>query len=286
MAVGMTLVKVGLTGAAVAGIVLTARAVHAKEQRRLAARKSAAKRPLPIPPGNGGDGGATPGPAPDAGEAYPAPEACLQGVYSRAPLPPESNMYHAASLNGRIALEDLRMHLDYKAQPVLMLHLLEAIEKEPSVRSVMVRRALEDVAPNCDWWVDVGDMTPAQQLVFAGATELEKVAERELGWTHPTTSRKNMIPREYLGLPTTGDLQLQTGQAVELLVVEGPQMDFGEHVIAKQVAPGVVQVWDRFREQDVSPRFGHRHGFSVGTQVGIETQAPTSVYRVYPKEWT
>jgi hypothetical protein len=286
MAVGMTLLKIGLTGATLAGVVLTAKTVHARDQRRLAERKSAQTRPLPLPPApGGGNGHATPSPTPDADVDYPPSQPCLQGVYSRSPLPPESNMYQAASLNGRIALEDLRMHLDYKAQPALMLHLLEAIQNEPSVRSVMVRRALEDIAPNCDWWIDTSDMTAPQRLVFDSVLELEKAAERELDWRHPTAARKNMIPREYLGLPSTGDLHLATGQAVELLVVEGPQMRFGEHLIAKQVAPGVVQIWDQFRGHDVTPRFGHRHGFSVGTEVGIETQVPTSVYRVYPKEW-
>jgi hypothetical protein len=213
----------------------------------------------------------------------------MGGIYSRMPIPPDANLYEAASLPTRVVLKDLRMHLDYPAQQAIMLALLDKIASEPSVRSVMVRRVLEDMAVECDWWVPEADMLPSQRLAYASALELSAAAETERGWEHPAQARKNMIPREYLGMPSTGTLQLSPDQRVELLVVEGPQMRFGEHVIARTLQGGPnprVVVVPTFKGNDVSPRFGDYHGFDVNTEVVIESSPPTSVYRVYPKDWS
>lgn len=219
---------------------------------------------------------------------FPPPDACVVQIYSRSPLPPEHGLYESAVQETKIALKDLRMNLVYRAQTEIMLAMLERIQQEPSVRSVMVRRTLEDLAPRCDWWIDDDAMRPSQRLVYQSALALAEAAEIELGWDHPQTARKNMVPREWLGVMSTGPLQLVPGQHVEILVVEGPQMEFGEHVIAKTLsggsAPKVVVV-PTFRGVDVAPRFGPHHGFNVGTQVVLESSPPTSAYRVYPKEW-
>lgn len=220
-------------------------------------------------------------------EEFPAPDPCMAGVYSRMPIPTDAQVYEAASPSTRAFLKDLRFHLDYRAQQDLVLDLLDRIATEPSVRSVMVRRALEEIAPGCNWWTD--SMPPSQKLAYQSALELAQAAEREEGFVHPQGARKNMVPREFLGLPSTGPLNLAPGQRVEILVVEGPQMRFGEHVIARTVQPGVnprVVVVDTFRGADVAPQFGLQHGFTAGTEVVLEGTPPTSVYRVYPKDWT
>lgn len=295
MSVGLTLFKLGLTGAMVGGVIWTAR--HYQRQGLARARARTAVPQLPGPPG------ATPGPAPlpesptptipqapvPEPEEFPAPDDCVWGVYSRMPIPPEAQIYESADAPARLVLKDMRLHIDYRAQPKIMLDLLDRIDAEPSVRSVMVRRALEEVAPDCDWWIPEDQMLPSQQLVYQSAIELALAAEVETGWDHPSSARKNMIPREYLGIPSTGVLNLTPGQAVELLVVEGPAMEYGEHVIAKTLQGGPnprVAVVDTFMGNDVAPLFSPQHGFGVGTQVVLESKPPTSVYRVYPKDWS
>lgn len=327
MSVGVTLFKIGLTGAIVGGVLLTARHYH---RQALARARGRVPKPLPAPepeppggcsslapvfddqgviagtwldsqtPGEcvlscvegyvlGADGQSCvrSGPAPEPDE-FPAPDACVAGLYSRAPLPPEAKMYEAADQSTRLVLEDLLLHLDYQAQPKLMLDLLDRVVTEPSVRSVMVRRVLEELAPDCDWWIPVSEMLPSQQHVYADSLALSLAAETEMGWEHPQTARKNMVPREYLGMPSSGVLQLAPGQAVELLVVEGPEMEFGEHLIAKTLQGGPnprVVIVDTFMGRDIAPRLAPYHGFDVGTQVVLESTPPTSAYRVYPKDW-
>lgn len=327
MTIGLTLFKLALTGAIVSGVVLTARQYQRQQLARARGRRPQLP-PAPGPASGGcasltpvfddqgniagtwadtaidgecqlvcGDGYAlgpdgtscvavAPSPEP---EEFPAPDACVDGIYGRAPIPPEAKMYEAASISTRVVLKDLRLHLDYRAQTQIMLDLLDRIAAEPSVRSVMVRRVLEELAPDCDWWVPINDMLPSQRLVYVSAWELSLAAENEMGWDHPTQARKNMIPREYLGMPSTGNLQLVPGQAIELLVVEGPAMRRAEHLIAKTLQGGPnprVAIVPTFRGVDVSPRFATSHGFDVGTQVVLESTPPTSVYRVYPKDWS
>jgi hypothetical protein len=222
-------------------------------------------------------------------DKFPPPDACVRDIYSRAPIPPEAKLYEAASVQTRLLIKDERMHLDYRAQQQIMLAFLDRIGSEPSAWSVILRRVLEDLAPECDWWVPVFDMLPSQALVFVDAEILLRAAENEMGWEHPTKARKNMVPREYLGMPSTGTLHLSPGQRVELLVVEGPAMQYAEHVIARTLQGGPnprVVVVPTFRGVDVSPRFADRHGFDVNTHVVLESTPPTSVYRIYPKDWS
>jgi hypothetical protein len=231
---------------------------------------------------------ATSQPPPPVDE-YPVPDACVAHIYSRTPQPPEAQMFAAAEQETKAVLEGMRLHLGNRGQNEIMLALIDRISNEPSVRSVMVRRTLEDLAPLCNWWVDAAAMRPSQRLVYQAATALSLAAETEMGWEQPTQARKNMVPREYVGIMSTGPLNLVPGQHVEILVVEGPAMEFGEHVIAKTLSGGPVPkvvVVPRFRGQDVAPRFSAQHKFSVGTQIGLESSPPTSAYRVYPKEWT
>lgn len=329
MSVGLTLFKIGMTGAIVAGVLLGARQYQRAQARRVRAREPKA---LPSPPvggdcaswgpiyddqgtitglwADGGSGQPRCVPAcaegyapvrtgegdfdwacvpPEEPEEFPASDPCMAGIYSRAPIPPEAKLYEAATVTTRLVLKDLRMHLDYPAQQEIMLALLDKIGSEPSVRSVMVRRVLEDMATECDWWVPEADMLPSQRLAYASALELSRAAETEMGWEHPVEARKNMIPREYLGIPSSGTLQLVPGQHVELLVVEGPQMRFAEHLIARTLQGGPnprVVVVPTFMGADVSPRFADHHGFDVNTQVVLESTPPTSVYRIYPKDWS
>lgn len=335
MSIGLTLFKIGMTGAIVAGVTLGARQYQVAQLRRARLRGQAR---LPaLPPGRapatgacdgmdaivdaygnrigswatGGEG--QPDCVPSCSEGYvpsrtgpgdlewtcvvaepepeqfPVADPCMTEIYSRMPIPPEANLYESASVPTRVMLKDLRLHLDYKAQPEIMLGLLEKIATEPSVRSVMVRRVLEEIAPGCEWWVPEGDMLPSQILAYESALGLSVAAETEKDWAHPVEARKGMIPREYLGMPSTGTLQVVPGQRVELLVVEGPQMRFGEHLIAKVTKGGAYPtavIVPTFRGVDVAPRFGGVHGFEVGTQVVLESTPPTSVYRVYPQDWT
>lgn len=331
MSVGITLLKIGITGAVVAGVLLGARQYQEAQARSRRARGFKAL-PSPEPPVGGdcaswgplfddqgtitgfwesggpgqpdcvpacaegyapvrvGEGDFDWGCAPvEVPEEFPAPDPCMAGIYSRGPIPPEAKLYEAATVTTRLVLKDLRLHLDYRAQQDIMLALLDKIAAEPSVRSVMVRRVLEDLAPECDWWVAESDMLPSQRLAYVGALELSRAAETEMGWEHPAQARKNMIPREYLGIASTGTLQLVPGQHVELLVVEGPQMRFAEHLIAKTLQGGpnpVVAVVPTFTGADVSPRFADHHGFHLNTQVVLESTPPTSAYRVYPKDWS
>lgn len=327
MSVGMTILKLGATGVVVAAVVLGAREYQRQQLERSRARRpKVLPAPEPEPPGGCGslsplfdDEGnvvgtwtdsdvpdecqlvCVPGhvlgadetscvrvaPEPEP-EVFPAPDACVAELYSRTPVPPEPKMYEASGQLARGMLKDMRLHVDHQAQPVVMLDLLTRIGAEPSVRSVMVRRVLEEAAPGCDWWVPTSAMLPSQRLVYEDVLALSMVAEAEMGWEHPVQARKNMVPREYLGIPSSGTLQLVPGQAVELLVVEGPAMEYGEHVVTKTLQggpnPRVVVVSD-FMGRDVAPRLGAYHGFKIGTQVVLESTPPTSAYRVYPKDW-
>lgn len=331
MSIGLTLFKIGMTGAVIGGVLLGARQYQNAQSRRIRAREQKAL-PPPVPPvgsdctswgpiyddegiitglwtaGGPGEPPCVPacaeGYAPvrtgegdfdwacapvEQPEQFPGPDPCMSGIYSRAPVPPEAKLYESASAPTRIVLKDLRMHLDYRAQQDVMIALLDKITTEPSVRSVMVRRVLEDMATECDWWVAETDMLPSQRLAYAGALELSRAAETEMGWEHPIEGRKNMVPREYVGIASTGVLQLAPGQRVELLVIEGPQMRFAEHLIARTLEGGPnprVAIVPTFKGVDVSPRFADRHGFGVNTQVVLESTPPTSVYRVYPKDWS
>ncbi len=329
MAIGLTLFKLAMTGVILGGVVLTARQYQRQQLARALARHPKllpAPGPSPEPPGDCAsmtplfdDQGIIVGTWADSGsgecqlicvdgyalgvdgiscvpvaptpepEEFPIPDACVAGLYSRAPIAPDAKMYEAASMPTRDVLKNLRLHLGPAAQPKIMLDLLDRIATEPSVRSVMVRGVLEGLAPDCDWWIRVGDMLPSQRLVYVSAWDLALAAEVETGWDHPKEARKNMIPREYLGIPSTGALQLVPGQAVELLVVEGPAMRHAEHLIAKTLQGGPnprVVVVPTFMGADVSPRFATSHGFGVGTKVVLESQPPTSAYRVYPKDWS
>lgn len=313
MSVGLTLVKLGATGVVVGGVIFAARQYQRQATARALARSALPE--LPPPPASGTPSSPTPEVVPQAPvpqppptpsvpaepspspepEQYPPADPCLVGIYSRMPIPPEAQVYESASPQTRLVLKNMRLHLDYRVQPQIMLGLLDRIQQEPSVWSVMVRRVLEDVAPDCDWWIGYDDMLPSQKEVFDDTNWLSTAAETETGWEHPLHARKGMIPREYLGLPSTGRLNLVPGQAVELLVVEPPDqgadaspMAYGEHLIAKTLQGGPnprVRVVDTFMGRDVAPRFADYHGFGVGTEVVLESEPPTSVYRVYPKDW-
>lgn len=325
MAVGMALLKIGLTAAAVTTVVVVARQIHQAKVRQAETKslgpgplrcegpiytaegiitgfwaKGSVGQPACVPECAEGHAAVRVGPGeldwecqpleapPPPQEKYPAADACVANLYNRGPLPPENEMYKKADIATQLVLQPMRFHLAYIAQNQILLDLLNRIAAEPSVRSVMVRRALEELAPDCDWWLEDEKMLPSQRLVFEGAMNLSLAAETELGWEHPTQARKNMIPRDWLGIAGTGTLDLAPGQHVEILVVEGPQMRFGEHILAKTISGGAVPrvvVVPTFRGLDVAPRFGHLHGFSVGTEVGLESEPPTSAYRVYPKEW-
>jgi len=241
----------------------------------------------PSDPEEPGSGGSNKGP-------MPGPSSCVAKKYSREPL--ELSLGARAGFANEDALNQA-LSSKYNLIPSAQIELIERLrsfyqsmfEKNGpnTVRSVALREQLEELT-GCNWHIPIDEMDPAEYLMWESANQLAGAIEREVGIAMPTEPKGEypfVIARERVGKPQIY-FDPSIDQRVEFIATD-ESMQHAEHVFGKVVDvtadSALVEVVGVFADDDVSPDFGHKHGFTVGTQKQFPKKTPSGIYRMYPK---
>lgn len=223
----------------------------------------------------------------------PADDPCVKPIYIRKPIRVPLGLFQSWNQNARDFSRNKLYYLEPDALERLAALIRQRYQTWPSLRSVVVRDALGELTPACDWYAEGTKWGFAQRNIWASAMDLAQAVEADLQWAPPDRWSDlppgyddELLARAILGLPAPGAYKLQPGQRIEVVAID-PDLRYAEHLYGK--IERYDEEWDCydwsvvsvFQGRDVTPRFTHRHGVGLG-QAGCLARTGGGAYRVYP----
>jgi hypothetical protein len=184
-----------------------------------------------------------------------------------------------------------------------------------STNSITTRTVLKQMMPECDWdsdmWPAFGrrSFTKNEHNLWTSVWYLVQAAAKQVGykvggatpWSNlmvpmPAGGRGLVIGRGFLELQDVanpGTLNLEAGRRVELLVGDykpgdwpRPPFFHAEPLYARVIdstgGRPLVEILATFQGQDVSPKFSHRHGFTMGRWLRLPGSGTTAIRKILP----
>ena len=170
--------------------------------------------------------------------------------------------------------------------------------EDPTVRSVIVREELKKLNSGTPWEDDISLQHPAIGLVWDSALRLAYLISvalnfgEELSVSDLVQVKGSLytVPRGALGMTTDSARNIEKNQRVEILATD-PSFENAEHLIARvlETAPSGdnnlfrIEIVQSFQGKDVAPALQDKHGFKVGQKASFSKNAPTGIYRIFPR---
>jgi len=170
-------------------------------------------------------------------------------------------------------------------------------QEDPTVLSVIVREELKKINSGTPWEDDISLQHPAIDLAWDSALRLGHLASVDLGFEEPSTSELfkvkgslYTVPRNALGMTTDSARNIEKNQRVEILATD-QSLENAEHLIARvlDTAPSGnsglfrLEIVQSFQGKNVAPALQDKHGFKVGQKASFSKNAPTGIYRIFPR---